>query len=388
VVPACVVALFVGGPAAAEQVPLGGVTFDTEHFELVKRVGVAQRSVIHSSALRDPRARELREGEAKSGLAQLAADLSVFFAELRADESAYPLLRNAILDYRYLRPKDQSAENGRMYIMHIGELYWPFPAPLLADLLRVRVHDRMPQPLKDLLTVALTRWGRDNIDRARGRTDAEERQRVADLIDDLESNEVVEVAWKRTRTVNQLVRHPLDPPSIARLRAAVSSESSSVRAAAVETLGRGGWVGDPEFFANLLEDPDDAVRRAAVWGLLFMRDSRGIPILRDYKGRIDAVAARVRQARAAPTPNQIAAEIERFDQAIGAEPLPQDVLDQLLGAGAGPSILRTARGAVPSPVGSGLPDIVPKAVLPVEGGEPPPQSEQAPAEPVIDSFPP
>ena len=59
-----------------------------------------------------------------------------------------------MLDYRYLRPPEQSPENGRMYIMYTGELSWRFPAPLLADMLRMRVVHRFPQPLKDVLSTA------------------------------------------------------------------------------------------------------------------------------------------------------------------------------------------------------------------------------------------
>jgi hypothetical protein len=385
--------LLAGGSASAQRVPFGGVAHTTEHFELIKRVGVAQRSVIHPDATYDENTRRLQESEALWGLEQLGAGLGGFFAELRSERSAYPLLRDVILDYDYLQPRDQSAKNGRMYIMYIGELRWPFPAPLLADLLRVRVVNPLPQPLSDLLTVALSRWGRDNIDRARDRTEAEERQRIAELIAELESPRIAEVQWKRDRTVNQLVASHLDGTGVSRLCAAVQSASDDVRAAALEVLGRGGWVDEPRFFADLLEDRDAAVRRGAFWGLMFMRADRGLEALRTYHGRVEVIAARLREARAAPTAEQIVAEIEAFDQAIGAEPLPKAVLDMLPGAGATPSILRAAQGAVPTPVGSGLPGIVPKAVLPddtvtIGEEEQPPALEGEPAEPVVDVFPP
>jgi hypothetical protein len=126
---------------------------------------------------------------------------------------------------------------------------------------------------------------------------------------------------------------------------------------------------------------------------MFMRADRGLEALRTYHGRVEVIAARLREARAAPTAEQIVAEIEAFDQAIGAEPLPKAVLDMLPGAGATPSILRAAQGAVPTPVGSGLPGIVPKAVLPddtvtIGEEEQPPALEGEPAEPVVDVFPP
>lgn len=355
-----------GSRASAQRIPLDGVAHATRHFELVKRVAAAQRSVINPNAPYDERARARRRLEAQSGLEQLGASLGHFFIELRSEKSAYPMLRDVILDYDYVQPKDQSVENGRLYTMYIGELYWPFPAPLLADLLRVRVVHPLPQPLRDLLTVALRRWGRDNIDRARGESEAEELRRIAALISELESPKVAAVRWKRDSTVNQLVRSYLGPRSLARLRAAVRSESDSVRSAALEVLGRGGWIDEPEFFAELLEDRDIRIRRAAFWGLVFMRANRGISSLRSYIGRVDAIAARLREARAAPTAEQIATEVEGFDKAIGAEPLPKPVLDMLPTAAPAAPILGAAQDAVPDPVGPGMPEIVPMAVLPAD----------------------
>src|SRR5437867_2270185 len=124
--------------AASELLPADGLVYTSRSFELVKR-DMVPRSVIYPDAEPDESTVALRHDEAAQGLAHLAQQLEPFFATLRAEQSPYPLLRQVILDYQYVPPKDQSAEHGRMYIMYVGELSWPFPAPLLADLLRLRV---------------------------------------------------------------------------------------------------------------------------------------------------------------------------------------------------------------------------------------------------------
>ncbi|MEE8409114.1 MAG: HEAT repeat domain-containing protein [Myxococcota bacterium] len=327
--------------AVQAQMPLDGVEYTGQQFELVKRVSASQRSVINPQGAADADSFRRRTGEAQKGIDHLGHELGPFMASLRQPTSPYPLLKDVILDYTHLRHREQSDANGRMYIMFIGELYWPFPAPLLADLVRIRVASPLSQGIRDLLGVALRRWGRDNIEPVKISEDSRRRE-IEGWLEDLEAPALFGVRWKRDQVVNELLRARLLPADVHRLRAAARDGDATVRVSTLRVLGTGGWVEDPEFFAVLLADESVAVQRAAFWSLVFMRGNGNLAHLRSYAGRDEALAARVRQVLPVATELEVAIDIAAFNRTIGApyempdvtklvavieEPLPAGVID-------------------------------------------------------------
>jgi hypothetical protein len=284
-------------------------------------------------------------------LAQLAGQLEGFLLQLRGPDSPYPLLDHAILEYQHLNPIEQTPERGRMYIMYVGELHWPFPAPLFADLLRIRVTHAFPQPLRDLLTTALFRWGRDHLDRAARDTPEQARLKAAVLLREIADAEVFKIRWRHDRVVNELLELALTPAEIAKLSQLAGSGEPVVRVAALRVLGNGGHLTDPGFYGGLLADPVPEARHAAFWALVQMREGRGLVLAQGYAGRAHAFAARLKEVRPSITNELVAAETLAFDQAVAAltrKPSP-------------PADPYTASPAPPPPV--------PPPALPAAGGD-------------------
>lgn len=302
---------------ARAQISLDGVSHTGQQFELVKRVNASQRSVIDPKGAADVGDFRRRTAEAQKGLDHLGRKLGPFMASLRSARSPYPLLAAVILDYTRLRHRQQSDANGRMYIMFVGELYWPFPAPMLADLLRIRVASPLSQGVRDLLNVVLRRWGRDNIESAK-KSAAASRREIDGWLEDLEAPALFGVRWKRDRVVNELLSARLLPEDIERLRTTARKGDEAARINALRVLGTGGWVDDPEFFAVLLTDPSVAVQQAAFWGLVFMRGAENLPHLRSYAGLNETLAARLRQVLPVATELEVAIDVAVFRRAIGA----------------------------------------------------------------------
>ena len=306
--------VFAPAPAAAD---INGVSYTTNNFELIKKV-VAHRSVIYPEMQESAADVERREGEALAGLGGLGADLDEFVRSLRGPANPYPLLRGVLLDYRYLRPPEQSAENGRMYIMYVGELRWRFPAPLIADLLRMRVAHTFPQPVKDVLTTALVRWGRDNIEGPPQASPSTRREQTAAWLDDLSAADVVRVRWRHDRVIKDLTLARLDPDHVAALEELTRTGDVRVRVAALRVLGVGGHVRDPDFYARLLGDRAAEVRHAAFWGLVFMTGDRGLGAVQRFAGRADAIGARLKETRARVTVDLVNEQVRAFDAAVSA----------------------------------------------------------------------
>lgn len=357
--------LICAAPVAAQEHPNDGLVHATVTFELVKRVHGAQRSALRPNAVESPDRIRRRKGEAQRGLEQLGHQLEPFLTSVRGARSPYPLLRDLILDYAHLRPIDQSDENGRMYIMYIGELYWPFPAPLLADLLRIRIRSPVSQATRDLLTVALRRWGRDTIEAAT-QEEALRRRRILGWLDSLESPGLLGMRWRRDQVINDLLRARLSPSDVARLRAAVASDDVTVQLGALRVLGTGGWVDDPTFYVPLLKHPAIDVQRAAFWALVFMRGDGALETLRTYAGRDEAVAARFRKERPVASALSQYNDVVAFDQRIGAPipPPPPAVVKALAEASA-------ARATAP------VPELTPTPLTPPAAQEPAPLPEPA-----------
>jgi len=309
---ALLIGSFLAVPASAN---MDGVSYKTKNIELIKRVG-AHRSVIYPDQEESTADVERREGEAFTGLGSLGAGLDAFVRTLRAPGNPYPLLTNVVLDYRYLRPPEQSPDNGRMYIMYTGELYWRFPAPLLADMLRMRVAHRFPQPLKDVLTTVLMRWGRDHIDGPSQASPSARREQHLSWIEDLSAPDMVRVRWRHDQVIKNLKLANLDPDHIVALEMLARAGDVRARVAALGILGAGGHIQDPAFFAGLLGDDSNEVQHAAFWGLVFMTGDRALPSIQKYEGRAQAIGARIKDVRASVTAELVAEQVQAFDAVV------------------------------------------------------------------------
>lgn len=312
--PLVVLFVLIGGPASAN---MGGVSYTSKNFELIKRVG-AHRSVIYPDLEESAADVERREGEARTGLGGLGAELDEFIRTLRGAGNPYPLLTNVVLDYRYLRPPEQSPENGRMYIMYTGELRWRFPAPLIADMLRMRVAHAFPQPLKDVLSTALMRWGRDHIEGPSQKSLSMRREETAGWIEDLSAPDIARVSWRHDQVIKNLMLASLDPDHVAALEKLTRTGEVRVRVAALRVLGSGGHLRDPALFVSLLGDKADKVRHAAFWGLVFMTGDRGLVPVQSYAGRAQAIGARLKEVRGGVTVELVTEQVRTFDAAVSA----------------------------------------------------------------------
>jgi hypothetical protein len=352
-----------------------GVSYTTNNLELIKRLG-AQRSVIYPNQEEGPASTRQREGEALTGLGTLGADLDEFLHSLRSPANPYPLLRDVLLDYVFLRPPEQSPKSGRMYVMYVGELHWRFPAPLLADMLRLRVTHRFPQPVKDLLTTVLVRWGRDHIEGPSRPSPSLQREEIAGWLDDLDAPDVLRARWRRDQLIKKLMLADLHPDHITALQRLAERGDVRTRVAAVRILATGGHTKDPDYFAGLLRDPAIEVQHAAFWGLVYMPGSTALPFIQGYTGRAQAIGARLNELRAGVTAEVVREQVTEFDQAVAAvtgkravaaEPYrpgtsPADLFDQ------GQSTARAPRELVseeePEPMSPQLPE--PGPVAPAE----------------------
>jgi hypothetical protein len=329
---AAIVALAALGAATivrAQSSFVAGVTYTSKYFELVKKMGVAARaSVIHPDEELTDDMRAAADGEALAAMQVLGQPLEAFMTRLAAADGPYPLLRGAILDYRYLRPMDESPEHGRMYIMYVGELYWPFPAPLLADMIRVRVTWDTPHTARDLLTAILVRWGRDNVEQPPADAKEMPHLKVQALLDDLKDPELAHTTWRMDQTVRELLRRKLTPPQVAALEAMAREASTPARLAALKILGVGGLVSDAKFYAGMLNDATPAVPQAAFWALLQLGDKAALKAVKDFPGRTSAIAARLNETHATVSGEELKFEVATLDWLIatalgGKGPRPQ-----------------------------------------------------------------
>ncbi|MBI5508454.1 MAG: hypothetical protein HY903_06860 [Deltaproteobacteria bacterium] len=307
------VAAMLFAPSAAAQAPgFGGVTLKSNYFELVKRAGEFDRSVIHPDETPDEDDRAQQDSQAATGMEVIAGPLAAFFAEVMGPRSPYPLLKDSILSYAYLRPMDQCPDQGRMYIMYVGELYWPFPAPLFADMVRIRVVYHLSPPARDLLTVALGRFGKEHIETPPEDAKEMPRLKVQELLENLQDPELTLIRWRRDQTIRELNRRTLTPAEVGALREIARGEVTAARVAALQVLGRGGLVRDVAFYASLLTDPAPEVQQAAFWALLFMGDAAGLAKIRDHAGLAAIVGARLRETNPALNDEQLADEVTAF----------------------------------------------------------------------------
>ena len=313
-------AVVLGPPIVASAQPslVGGVTYTSTYFELVKKMGVASRaSVIHPDETITDDMRAAQDGEAVSGMQVLGQPLERLMEKLAAPDCPYPLLKGAILDYKYLRPMDESPQRGRMYIMYVGELYWPFPAPLLADMIRVRVAWDTSHVTRDLLTTILVRWGRDSVEQPPPDAKEMPRLKVQALIDDLKDPEIERSSWRMLETVRELLRHRLTPPEVATLEAVARDGTTPARVGALRILGVGGWVMDARFYAPMLKDAAPEAREAAFWALLQLGDKEALNAAREFSGRSSAIAARLKETHAVVTDEELGFEVATLDWLIG-----------------------------------------------------------------------
>jgi hypothetical protein len=304
---------------SAQSSLIEGVSYRSTYFELVKKVGVAARaSVIHPDEVMTDGMRAAQDGEATSAMQVLSGPLDRFMATLVGPECPNELVRGAILDYEYLRPMDESPARGRMYVMYVGELYWPFPAPLLADILRLRVTWDTPHVVRDLLTSLLMRWGRDHIQQPPSDAGEMPRLKVAALLDELRDSDLEERSWKTDQAVQNLLRRTLTPPEIAAVEEIARAGGVRARVGALKILGVGGWVKDVKLYAAMLADKAPEVQRGAFWALLALGDKAALKAVKEYPGRKQAVAARLQETHATVSAPELEFETATLDWLIAA----------------------------------------------------------------------
>ncbi len=302
----------------SEAPAVGGVAYRGQWVELVKRVDPSPRSVIHGESPADEATAGWRYAEAQRALDELGQELDRYLATLRQAPSPYPLAAGIVLPYRYLTPRDYSPANGRLYVMYVGELDWPFPAPLVVDFLRMRVSEPLPQALHEVLTVVLRRWGRDHIE---GPQDAGRSARISAALAALAKG-----GTGGARAGHELSRARLGPAQVLALKKLLTAGDPDIRAGAVNVLGGGGWLADPVDYVTLLADGDPEVRHAACWALLTLPGGAGLRQVRAFAGRREVLAARLREAHGEVTGARIDAELAALDLALdrAAEGAPLD----------------------------------------------------------------
>jgi hypothetical protein len=274
--------------------------------------------VIHPDEVLTDEMREAQDGEATSAMQVLSQPLEYFMAGLAGPDCPYPLLKGSILDYEYLRPMDESPARGRMYIMYVGELYWPFPAPLLADIVRVRVTWDTPHTVRDLLTALLIRWGRDHVEQPPPAANEMPRLKVAELLEELREPGVERSSWRLDQAVRGLLRRALTAPEVVALEEIAKTGSTEARVGALRILGVGGWVKDVKLYAAMLNDKVPEVQRAAFWALLQHGDKAALKAVRGYPGRKEALTERLKEIHAAVSDEELSFESATLDWLIGS----------------------------------------------------------------------
>ncbi len=299
-------------PVSELSMPAAGECFATPHVQLIKKAN-PERSALYPGRTATAQEEEARLGEAQRALALLAEPLERWLTD-----SSQGLLRQAWLEPLLLPNGPETVEIDaavpppQLYAMYIAELHWPFPAPLLADLLRLRLHWATPQALRDLLTVRLCRFGQDELilgppvkPTASDTTDA--------LFAELQNADSQRNQWLVERAARALTQRHLTANQIKQLVGLAQQGLPKARVQALKVLGKVGFAPGFALFAQALGSTELEERRAGFWGLWFGAQPEGLQKLASYPERQRFLRDRLKEVMSTTTEADELRELALFD---------------------------------------------------------------------------